>query len=70
MGDVIVLYAVAGMGHIISMVELDKLIHHYGPHNFFDIPKYDVVWNSSQIGHPTNHQVPIIDPNLRCHRHG
>ncbi|KAM1826063.1 hypothetical protein ACFX13_025463 [Malus domestica] len=67
--------------HIISMVELGKLIHRYGPHkfsitilstygSFFDTPKYDVVWNSSQTGPSMNHQVPIIDRNLRCHRHG
>ncbi|CAN6720293.1 unnamed protein product [Malus baccata var. baccata] len=35
MGDAIVLYAAPGMGHIISMVELGKLIlHRYGPHKF------------------------------------
>ncbi|TQD93443.1 hypothetical protein C1H46_020962 [Malus baccata] len=35
MGDVIVLYASPGMGHIIAMVELGKfIVHRYGPHKF------------------------------------
>ncbi|KAM1316522.1 hypothetical protein ACFX15_019424 [Malus domestica] len=35
MGDAIVLYAAPGTGHIVSMVELGKLIvHRYGPHKF------------------------------------
>ncbi|KAF3445428.1 hypothetical protein FNV43_RR10604 [Rhamnella rubrinervis] len=34
MQDTIVLYAAPGMGHIISMVELSKLILHHYPHKF------------------------------------
>ncbi|CAN6720294.1 unnamed protein product [Malus baccata var. baccata] len=78
MGDVIVLYAAPGMGHVISMVELGKLIlHRYGPHkfsitilytcgSFFDTPSIPAYIRRISHSHPSIsfRQFPRVTNNI------